>query len=149
MSPAAFFIDTNVPIYGGGRDHALREPCLRVLELVARRRPHFVTSTEVLQEILHHYLAVRSWRSGRSVFEAFANLMAGSTEPILPGDVRRAADLAGTFPELGGRDLLHAAVMQRLGLTRIISADRGFDRLPRIERLDPAELDRWQQLVFA
>lgn len=43
--------------------------------------------------------------------------------------------------------MLHAAVMQRLGLRRIISADTGFDPLQEIERLDPAQFADWQHSV--
>lgn len=44
------------------------------------------------------------------------------------------------FPELSARDLLHVAVMLRVGSERIVKADKSFDRLAGegIERLDPA-----------
>ena len=41
------FIDANVPIYAAGREHRYREPCSRVLLLVAEH-PRFVTDAEVL-----------------------------------------------------------------------------------------------------
>jgi len=37
--------------------------------------------------------------------------------------------------------------MGRSGLRQIISADTGFDRLPGIERLDPAEVEQWQSRI--
>ncbi len=61
--------------------------------------------------------------------------------------MQNAAELADAHQDLGGRDLLHAAVMHRLGLRRIISADTGFDRLPAIERLDPAQVAAWEHSV--
>ncbi len=148
MSPAAF-IDVNIPIYAAGRPHPLKAPCARILVLAAGYSANAVTNAEVLQELMHHYLAVRQWGQGAVAFRRFTQMLRDRIEPIYAGDVERAAELAATFPELGGRDLLHAAVMQRLGVAHIISADRGFDRLPGVQRLDPAELDRWQQLVFA
>ena len=33
------------------------------------------------------------------------------------------------------RDAIHAAVMRNRGITRIMSADRGFDRIPNIQRI--------------
>jgi predicted nucleic acid-binding protein len=50
---------------------------------------------------------------------------------------------------LSARDLLHAAVMTRIGADQIVSADRGFDRLPDLTRLDPAELVDWRARVPA
>ena len=70
-------------------------------------------------------------------------------ETVQAIDVERAADLAGTYPDSDSRDLLHAAVMQRPGLRRIISADAGFVRLPDVERLDPAKFLSWRPLVVS
>lgn len=143
MSPAAL-IDANIPMYVAGDAHPLKEPCTEILRLAAAYPQSMITDAEVLQEMLHRYLAVRRWRQGRVVLMGFAELMGGRTEPVYDRDVTRAAELADTYPELGSRDLLHAAVMQRLGITRIISADRGFDRIAGIERLDPANLAAWR-----
>jgi len=41
------------------------------------------------------------------------------------------------------RDLVHLAVMRRAGCTHIVTADRGFDGLSGIQRLDPLDVDRW------
>ena len=148
MSPAAF-IDTNVPIYAAGRAHPLKEPCAQLLILVAEHPYTFVTDAEVLQELLHRYLALRLWPQGRAVLRGFSTLMEDRIENVQASDVAYAAGLADGYPELGGRDLLHAAVMQRLGVRRIISADRGFDRLREVERLDPAHLVNWRDSVLS
>jgi len=42
-------------------------------------------------------------------------------------------------PEVTPRDALRYAVMQRNGITRIITADTHFSSLPGIERVDPRE----------
>ncbi len=147
MSLAAF-LDTNVPIYAAGRAHPLKEPCIRILFLAAEHPQAFVTDAEVLQELLHRYLALRLWPQGREVFRRFSELMQGRVEAVQAADVERAAGLADTYSVLEGRDLLHTAVMQRLGICRIISADRGFDRLPEVERLDPAQFLGWRHSVL-
>ena len=146
MSPAAL-IDANVPIYAAGRAHPLKEPCIQILMLAAEHPQAFVTDAEVLQELLHRYLSLRLWPLGREAFQRFFELMEERIEAIQATDVLHAASLADTHQELGGRDLLHAAVMQRLGLRRIVSADTGFDRLPQLERLDPAEFAVWRHSV--
>lgn len=143
MSPAAF-IDANIPIYAVGRPYPLKEPCVRVLLLAAEHPQAFITDAEVLQELLHRYLSLRLWPQGREAFQRFSELMEGRIEAVQAADVQRAAELADAHQELSARDLLHAAVMQRLGLRHIVSADTGFDRLPDIDRLDPARVGVWQ-----
>ncbi len=144
---SAIFIDTNVPIYAGGVDHPLRLPCLQILDVAAGRSDAFVTDAEVLQEILHRYVAIRAWQRGVDVFEGFSAVMEGRIEPMNASDVQDAAVLVGLYPALSARDLIHLAVMQRLGVTRIASADRGFDGIEGVERLDPADLDSWRATV--
>ncbi|MBI2872272.1 MAG: type II toxin-antitoxin system VapC family toxin [Chloroflexi bacterium] len=147
MSPTAF-IDANVPIYAAGRAHPMKEPCIQVLLLAAEHPQAFVTNAEVLQELLHRYLALRLWPQGREVFRWFSELMQERVEAVQAEDVQRAAGLADVHQELGGRDLLHAAVMQRLGVRHVISADTSFDRLPEVERLDPAQVANWRRSVL-
>ncbi len=146
MSPVAF-LDTNVPIYAAGRPHPLKEPCAQVLLLVAQHPRMFATDAEVLQELLHRYLALRFWTQGREAFRGFAELMRERVEAVQAIDVARAADLADAYPELGGRDLLHAAIMDRLQVRYIVSADAGFDRLPGVERLDPGQVSDWRPII--
>lgn len=148
MTPAAF-IDANIPIYAAGRAHPLKEPCAQILLLTAEHPQAFVTDSEVFQELLHRYLALRLWPQGKEVFWRFRDLMADRVEPIRVSDVESAASLADVHHQLSSRDLLHAAVMQRLGLVQIISADAGFDVLPGLQRLNPAELARWRESVLS
>ncbi|MBI4202849.1 MAG: type II toxin-antitoxin system VapC family toxin [Chloroflexi bacterium] len=149
MTPASF-IDANIPIYAVGRPHPLKDPCSQILLLIAQHPAAFLTSAEVLQEFIHHYLALRMWvPQGQQAFRRFSILMQERIEPVYAEDVQRAAALADAHQELAARDLLHAAVMQRLGVSRIVSADRDFDRLPGIERLDPALVATWQSAVMA
>ena len=74
MSPAVF-IDANVPIYASGGDHPLKEPCAHILRGVAQDPRPFATDSEVLQELLHRYLALERWELGREVLRAFAETM--------------------------------------------------------------------------
>ena len=47
----------------------------------------FVTDSEVLQEMMHRYLASGRWTLGREVVRAFAEAMRGRIEPV-HGEVR-------------------------------------------------------------
>lgn len=127
----------------------MKEPCARILLLAAEHPHDFLTDAEVLQELLHRYLALRMWPQGHEVFRRFVELMRERVEAVTAADVERAAGLADAYPELGGRDLLHTAVMQRLGVRRLISADTGFDRLREVERLDPMDVEGWTDDVLS
>ena len=143
----ALFIDANVPIYVAGRPHPLKEPCGRILLLAEQHPDAFVTDAEVLQELLHRYLAIRLVPQGQTVLNGFAALMEGRVEPIHAADVVAAGVLAQSQGGLSARDLVHAAVMHRLGVERIVTVDTGFDRLPGIQHLDPAHFDAWWPVV--
>lgn len=143
------FLDTNIPMYAAGAPHPLRQPSIAILRLVEGAPSSFTTSAEVLQEILHRYLSINRWQQGRSVLLRFSRLLRGRIEPVYSRDVLRAAELADRHPRLQSRDYLHAAVMFRLGIRRIVSTDSRFDSLPGIERLDPVKVDEWRDTVTA
>ena len=147
MSPVVF-IDANVPIYAAGRDHPYKEPCARILRVLADDPQSFVTNSEVLQEIMHRYLSSGRWTLGREVVRAFAEAMSGRIEPVYGEDVILATELADHHPGVNARDLVHAAVKQRLGVSRIISADTDFDRLEGIDRLDPIRIEEWDDSIL-
>ena len=93
MSPAVF-LDANVPIYASGREHPNKEPCARILMMAAERPLAFVTDAEVLQELLHRYLAIRRWALGKEVVRGFAEVMLDRIEPVHVEDIIEAAGLA-------------------------------------------------------
>ena len=75
--------------------------------------------------------------------ESFAAMIHGRVSPVTIDDVLAAGLLANTHHGLSSRDLLHVAVMHRLGVTRIVTADADFDRVPGIIRADPANDSEW------
>ena len=115
------FIDANVPIYGAGREPRYREPCGRILMMVPEHACAFVTDAEVL--------------------ENFAELMHGRVERVYADDILQAGRLADELPGVSARDLVHLAVMQRLNVSRIVTADTDFDLLPEAEILAPSDVD--------
>ena len=137
--PPATFIDANVPIYAAGREHPYREPCIRVLAAVNDNPAAFVTDAEVFQEIMHHYRRTERWEAGQVVVESFAAMMQGRVSPVTIDDVLEAGQLATTHRGMSTRDLLHLAVMHRLGVTHIVTADADFGGVPGIIRVDPAD----------
>jgi predicted nucleic acid-binding protein len=79
----------------------------------------------------------------------FAVAMENRVEPIYVADVLRAGAFAEQLQGLSSRDLIHLAVMERIGADTIITADRAFDVAPGITRLDPAALPGWRATVEA
>lgn len=140
-------IDTNIPVYAAGRQHAVKAPAIRVLELAARNASTFFTDAEVLQEMLHRYIALKIWHESRSRFSSFAALMSGRIESVMADDVQIAADLADQYVNLSARDLIHVAIMKRVGCSQIVTADAGFDRIHGVQRLDPMLVEEWADTV--
>lgn len=132
-------LDVNVPMYAAGREHPLRAPAQRVILAVASGELEAVTDVEVLQEILYRYLRSGERQQGLAVFDHFQQLMADRILPVTAEDLRRVRSLAVSHPSLSPRDLVHLAVMQGNGLGTIITADRHFDGIDGIRRLDPAD----------
>ena len=132
-----YFIDANITIYAAGSAHPLKDPAIRILRLVAQRPESFLTSAEVLQELIHYYSARNRWELGYQVLHRFAAVISGRIQPVHSEDALRAAEMVGQQAGVSARDWLHAAVMQRVGTNRIVSADQNLDRIPWLERLDP------------
>ena len=91
MIPVAF-IEANIPIYAAGREHPYKDPCADNLRLVAENPISFVTDAEVLQELVHRYLAQDRWALGREVLRTFALVMQDRIEPVYAGDILSGAD---------------------------------------------------------
>ena len=51
------FIDTAIVMYAAGADHPLRDPCRRIIDQISDGSLDAVTSTEVIQEILHRFVS--------------------------------------------------------------------------------------------
>lgn len=126
-------------MYAAGAAHAYRSPCQEALRRVVAGELDGVTNAEVHQEILYRYLALGLDAKAREVSEDF-EVMVPRVLNISLDDVRVARRLSVAYPSLPGRDLLHVAVMLNNGVTRILSADRHFDAISEIERVDPLSL---------
>ena len=117
------FVDTNVLMYAVGRVHPLRDEARAFFETSLDQQRPLVTSAEVLQELMHAYIAV-----GRlETLEAAMNLATSTIQTVWsvePEDVRFAYQLLDSYPGLGARDLLHLASCRRRGVRSIKTFDR-------------------------
>jgi predicted nucleic acid-binding protein len=127
------FIDSNVPMYLVGAAHPHKVDARRLLEAAIAAGERLVSSAEVLQEILHRYVAIRRRAAIQPAFDA----LLGVTDEIFPverEDVERAKKALDGMP-LSARDALHVAMMERREVRRIMSFDAAFDGVPGIERI--------------
>jgi len=127
-------VDSNVPMYLVGAAHPHKLDAERALERLVSARERLVTDAEVLQEILHRYVAINRRAAIQPAFDAIL----GVVDEVIPVDtevVERTKTIVLARANLSARDALHVAVMERHGITKILSFDSGFDGLPGIERL--------------
>jgi predicted nucleic acid-binding protein len=130
------FLDSNLPMYVAGRDHAHREPARRYLARVRAGDLEACTSTEVLQEILYRYSSLRRLDLARRVYDLFVQLCP-TVHPVTLADTDRARDLLAQVEGISARDAIHVAVALNNGVSTIASFDAGFDGVPGIRRLTP------------
>jgi predicted nucleic acid-binding protein len=128
------FIDSNVPMYLVGGAHPLKAAAEQLLEAAVTSGQRLVTSADVLQEILHRYVAINRREAIAPVFAVLLDVV-DDVVAVEEDDVVRAKDLLLGTQSLSSRDALHVAVMVRQGIRRIMSFDAGFDRVPGITRL--------------
>ena len=128
------FVDSNVPMYMVGASHPHKADAQRLLADAVAAGQKLVTSAEVFQEILHRYTAINRCDAIQPAWDLLA-VVTDSVFDIELADVNRARAIVLERPVLSARDALHAAVMQRQGVVRILSFDAGFDVLPGMTRL--------------
>ncbi len=136
MTPA-FFLDVNVPMYAAGTDHPYKAACVWLMKEVAEGRLAVAIDTEIVQEVLHRYSAVRRWETGLVLASSLLDLVP-TVFPVTIADIRLTVEIFRRCAPQGvtARDALHAAVMQGNGLTRILSVDQHFDQIEGISRVN-------------
>jgi predicted nucleic acid-binding protein len=128
------FVDSNVPMYVAGRDHPLRDPARRFLERARSGDVDICTSTEVLQEILYRYAALKRLDLAASVYDLFAHICP-TVLPVTLADTDRAKALLVSSRGISVRDAVHAAVMLNHDIVEIATFDEGFDALDGVKRI--------------
>lgn len=127
-------VDSNIPMYLVGASHPHKSDAQRLLERLVSERQRLVTDAEVLQEILHRYVAIDRRDAIQPAFDA----LLGTVDQVLAIDqatAERAKEVVLGNRGLSARDALHVAVMQQHGIERILSFDAGFDGIPGLWRL--------------
>lgn len=128
------FLDTSVLLLAVGGDHAQRSTCRGVVAAIETGEIDGHASVEAVQEYVHH----RRRRSARTALEEAASLRRMLTlhafdEAVLDEALRLMATTS-----IRGRDAVHAATALRNQFDRIVSADRDFESLNGLRRIDPS-----------
>ena len=127
-------VDSNIPMYLVGAPHVHKSDARRLLEKVVSERQSLVTDAEVLQEILHRYVAIDRRDAIQPAFDA----LIGIVDQVLAVDrsiAERAKQIVLGYRQLSARDAVHIAVMEHHGIEQIMTFDSGFDGFPGIVRL--------------
>jgi hypothetical protein len=128
------FVDTTVPMYVIGAPHPHKDTALRLLERATANHERLVTDAEVLQEILHRYVAINRRDAIQPAFDLIHELV-DEIFPIDRAAVERAKAVVLGYPTLSARDAIHVATMQAHGVSSIMTFDSGFDSVSGIVRI--------------
>ena len=127
-------VDSNIPMYLIGGPHRHKSDAQQLLEKLASDRQRLVTDAEVLQEILHRYVAINRRDAIQPAFDA----VLGIVDQVIAIDraiTERAKQIVLGYQQLSARDAVHLAVMEQHGIESILTFDSGFDVFPGIKRL--------------
>jgi Predicted nucleic acid-binding protein, contains PIN domain len=128
------FVDSNIPMYLIGADHPNKEVARRLVERSVAEGDRLVTDVEVIQEILHRYVAINR----RDAIQPAIDLLLGIVDEVFPiglTDVERATRLVLSTERLSARDALHLALMQSRDVGQVMSFDHAFDGIPGLTRV--------------
>jgi uncharacterized protein len=131
---ALIFLDSNIPMYLVGSPHQHKTDSQVLLERAVAAGERLVTDAEVLQEVLHRYIAINQ----REAIEPAFRLILDTVDEIFAiekRDVLRAGEIARHPIGLSARDAIHIAVMERHGIVSVMSFDADFDRWPELKRI--------------
>lgn len=134
----SIFIDVNVFMYAAGKPHPYKNSCIQILFDLENRILSGLVNTKIFQELLYRYYHIKLAEKGvelcRSILQLPVKIL-----PVREQDIRLAIDFFESHQNKGlkPRDAMHAATMKNNGISKIINADRDFDAIDSIQRIDP------------
>jgi hypothetical protein len=134
------FLDSNIFMYAAGAPHTYKDPCVRILSEVEIGALTAAINCEVLQELLYRYTYIKLADKGIQLCREILNYPLTILD-VTERDVRLAIDLLEAHRDAGlePRDAIHAATMLNNGISRLISADKDFEHLSLVARIDPLD----------
>jgi hypothetical protein len=134
-----YFIDSNVFFYAKILDREYGEACAKIISRIAEGRISAVTSALAIIELANALSKYGLNKEARDVVDAAFSLDIPIYE-IDTSDVRSAMIIFDEF-KISPYDCVHAAIMKRVGTINIISADKDFDKIKWIKRLNPKDYE--------
>src|SRR6202044_3985925 len=101
-------IDSNIPMYLVGAPHPHKADAQRLLEKLVSERQRLVTDAEVLQEILHLYVAIARRGAIQPAFDALLGIV-DDVLSVERATAVRAKEIVLGHPRLSARDAVHLA----------------------------------------
>jgi len=132
---AKLYVDSNVFFYAKIMDRVFGKACSEILSSIALDDLRASTSALVPIEVAN---ALRKYGLAKDVSEEVRAILSLGLEvyTLDPTDALEAAEIYAATG-ISPYDCLHAAVMKKNGLSEIISADKEFEKIPWLKRLDP------------
>ena len=121
-------------MYLVGAAHPHKIDARRILEESIAAGERLVSDAEVLQEILHRYVAISRRDAIQPAFEVLFKTV-DAIYPVDREDVEKAKNITLGYTSLSSRDAIHIAVMERYGIPTILTFDRGFSQYPGLSIL--------------
>jgi len=94
-------VDSNIPMYLVGSPHPHKSDAQRLLEQLVSDRQRLVTDAEVLQEILHRYVAINRRDAIQPAFDALLGVVDQVLGVTGIAVERRQRDCPGTSTAVG------------------------------------------------
>ncbi|MBL7661806.1 type II toxin-antitoxin system VapC family toxin [bacterium] len=130
------FIDANIFMYAAGKPSPEQKPCQKFLEGLLRptSREKYCINSEVLQEILHRYIAINKREVAFNCFDSI-QILDLAILPIGNEELLRARRLLEDYPKLTTRDAIHIACMEVNQITQVATYDLDFEIVPWVKRV--------------
>ena len=133
-----FYLDSNIFFFAKIMDGVFGKSASAILRKIASKELEATTSVLVPLEVAN---AMRKYGLAMEVPEEVRAIFSLGIEiyPIDSTDAREAAEIYGEVG-ISPSDCLHAALMRKNGVREIISADKDFDKITWLKRMDPRKM---------
>lgn len=140
MTAPLVFLDVNVFMYAAGKPHFYKDACVRIVADVENGRLNAAINTEIVQELLYRYSMIGMVTQGIQLSRYVLKLPL-IILPVTETDMRSALFVFEQYHAAGlkPRDAIHAATLRQHHIRTIISADKDFEGLPFLTRIDPLD----------
>jgi len=136
------YVDSNIFFYAKIMDRKYGKACAKIIEDIVHGKIKASISPLVVIEVAN---ALRKYGMEKEVKDTMDAILSLNMD-IPPLDeiiVRMAAEIFEKFG-ISPYDSIHVATMQTHGIKEIISADKEFDKITSIKRIDPLHYELHQ-----